>query len=158
LADLETTDDTNNITLNLMDHFLFSEENWLPELSYCRLHAACFYLASLITGQRNTIEQIAASLGEESSFVQQMAGPLAGDEEEVLVVKQILSVSIGDVEEAYALLYERSEILAGLMGEYAVGIEGLPVPKVVVAAEGDERQAWREEENFDVFDEDEGAR
>lgn len=155
LAGLDTTGDTNTITLNLMDHFLFSEDNWLPELSYCKLHAACFCLASLITGQPNTTEQIAASLGEESTFVQQMAAPLTDDEESAMVLQQILGVSIGNVEEGYTLLYDRLEELVGLIGDHVTGIEGLPKPRAVEHEEHVDRVETEKEEadNLDVFHE-----
>lgn len=126
-AGLETDDYTNTITLNLMDHFLFSEANWAPELSYCNLHAACFYFASIVTNKNNTVEEIAKSLGPESAFVQLMASPLADDEDAAAAICEAISVGIADVERGYDLLHERRKELTSLVGEYASALDRLPL-------------------------------
>ena len=155
-VDLETDQDTNTIALNLMEYFLFSSDNWLPELSYCNLHAACFLVASLVTGKRNTIEQIAESLAPESDFIQLVASPLVEDEESAAVVPYLLSVDTTDIENGYALLYERKTQLAGLMGEYASNLANLPLPGPLVEG-GETLAAVNEEENFDLFEEETDA-
>ncbi|KAK3686884.1 hypothetical protein LTR37_019368 [Vermiconidia calcicola] len=149
-AGLETDDDTNTIALNLMDYFLFSEANWLPELSYCRLHAACFLLASLVTGKNNTAEDIAGSLGPDSTFVRAMSAPLAEDDDAAAAIQEVISVNVDDVNVAYGLLHQRREQLAQLMGQYANRIGDLLSPHS--SAEKDEPAAV-EEENFDIFEE-----
>ena len=125
-AQLETDEDTNNIALNIMDHFLFTN-NWLPALSYCTLHAACFLFASRLTGKANSVEQVAESLGPETEFVQLMAS-LGEDEEAVAAIAYTISVDAPAVESGYALLYERKEQLGKLTGVYAAIIAQLPTP------------------------------
>lgn len=149
-ANLETDEDTNIICLNLMDHFLFSADNWLPELSYCKLHAACFLVASLLTGKNNTLEQIAESLGPESEFIQQMAMPLVEDEESAAAIPYLVSIDTNDAENGYNLLYQRRTQLTALVGQYASAMEELPSPTSLV--EKDEPPEDRdEEENLDTF-------
>ena len=151
-AGLETDDDTNTIALNLMDYFLFSEANWLPELSYCRLHAACFLMASLVTGKSNTAEDIAGSLGPDSAFVRAMAAPLAEDDDAAAAILEVISVNVEDVKIAYELLHQRREQLAQLMGQYADRIGDLLLP--LSSMEKEEPAAVEEEEeNFDIFEE-----
>ena len=152
-AGVQTDEDTNTITLNLMDYFLFSEDNWLSELSYCKLHAACFLFASRITGKSNTVEQIADSLGPDSPFVQFISAPLAGDEDSAVAIQYAISVTASEVEDGYALLYERKERLAALMGAYAESLDNLPLlPSMSSGLEEEVRE--EESEDFDVFDDD----
>ena len=130
-AGLATEEDTNTITLNLMDHFLFSNNNnnWLPELSYTRLHAACFLLASRLTGKEDhTVEKIAEALGPESDFIQELVASWGVDEATAAEIQYIISVVPEDVEEAYGLLYERRDQLGELVGQYAVVLVDLPKP------------------------------
>ncbi len=154
LGRLETDEDTNTITLNLMDYFLFSQDNWLPELSYCKLHAACFLFASRVTGKDNTVDQIAHSLGPDSAFVQLTSSPLAGDEESAVAIQCAISVTASDVEDCYALLYERKESLGAVMGDYAGKLDILPIPKLLSRSDGEYVRQY-ENENLDVFDADE---
>jgi hypothetical protein len=134
-----------------MDYFLFSEDNWLPELSYCKLHAACFLFASRITQKSNTVEQIADSLGLDSAFVQLVSAPLAGDEDSAVAIQYAISVTISDIEDGYALLYERKEKLGALMGQYAGSLDLLPIP-VSLSRSGQESVREEECEDFDVFE------
>ena len=151
LSGFETDEDTNTIALNLMDYFLFSPENWLPDLSYCKLHAACFLFASRITGKSNTIEQIAKSLGPDSPFVQLVGSPLAGDEESAAAIQYTISVTATDVEDGYALLYERKEMFGLLLGQYWTELYNLPVPHF--DNEVDDALGEKDEsENWDIFE------
>jgi hypothetical protein len=136
-----------------MDYFLFSEENWLPELSYCKLHAACFFFACRITGKNNAVEDVADSLGPDSPFVQLVSSPLASDEDSAVAIQYAISVTASNVEDGYALLYERKEKLGVLMGEYAGNLDNLRIPASL--SRGLEENAREEEsEDFDVFEED----
>jgi hypothetical protein len=167
-AGLETNHDANTIALNLVDYFLFSEENWLPELSYCKLHAACFLFASHITGLSNTSRQVAASLAPDSEFVQLTAAPLAEDEETALAIQEAISVSLEDVMDGYRLLYDRRAALKEVVGEYEKEISSLPPPDVGLE-NGHIEDSYREggdtvaeeavaeeqvaDDDFDLFDE-----
>jgi hypothetical protein len=154
LSGLETDEDTNIIALNLMDYFLFSPENWLPDLSYCKLHAACFLFASRITGKSNTVDQIAHSLGPDSPFVQLVGSPLAGDEESAVAIQYTISVTGSDVQDGYALLYERKEMFGHLLGQYRTELDNLPVPHF--DSEIDDAPGEKDEsENWDIFEGDE---
>ena len=150
-AGLRTTEDTNILTLNLMDYFLFSPANWLPELSYCRLHATCFLFACHLTGQDNTVEQVANSLGPKSDFVQLVGDPLAGDEESAAAIHAVISVTVTDVEDGYRLLYERKEMFGLLLGQYAAKLDDLPAPLCVDSGR-DCEIAKDEDQNFDLFE------
>ena len=160
-AKLETDEDTNTICLNLMDHFLFTDGKWLPELSYCKLHAACFLFASEVTEKSNTFENVAKSLAPDAAFVQLVAAPLVEDEDSAVAISDVISVDAADAERVYALLYERSEELAGLMGEYGRDCMALPLPmsgkrnesNVVGEESFEEELKVVEDENFDVFEE-----
>ena len=108
-------------------------------------------MASLMTGKKNSIKQIAASLGPDAPFVKTTASPLVGDEESAVEIQYIISVDINDVEMGHALLYERIEQLSRRMGEYAVGISSLPEPATVT---NDTQPAVTpSEEDFDLFEE-----
>ncbi|KAK5171819.1 uncharacterized protein LTR77_003455 [Saxophila tyrrhenica] len=151
---LQTSSDTDAIALNLMDYFLFSEPNWLPELLYCRLHAACFLAASRVTGLSNTAEQIADALGPDSVFVSETAALMAVDEEEAEAIRQSISLDRQEVEDGYRLLYERRNKLAVAMGRYAAEVEKLPTPHSSFRADEEvEKSVDVVEENFDVFEE-----
>jgi hypothetical protein len=113
-----------------MDYFLFSEDNWLLALSYCKLHAACFLFASCLTGLPNTSEQVAASLAPDSEFVQLTAAPLAENEETAWAIQEAISVSLKDVTDGYRLLYDRRDALKEVVGKYEVEISKLPSPDV----------------------------
>lgn len=152
LSNLETDDDTNIVTLNLMDYFLFCPENWLPELSYCKLHAACFLFASRLTGKSNSVDQVADALGPGSKFVQLVGSPLAADEDSAAEVQYMISVAAEDVKDGYALLYLRKEMLAHLLGQYSVGLEALPLPENVIEQEGAVAAGDDASENFDLFE------
>ena len=154
-ARLQTDVDTNTIALNLMDHFLFSDSNWLPELSYCNLHAACFLFASLVTGKANTVEEIARSLRPDAAFVQLMASPLVDDEDSAAAIANTISVDTTDVKRGYTLLYERADELTRSIGEYAPNLKNLPSPTSLIKEEVDN---GIEEENFDIFEEPAEAR
>ncbi len=151
-ADLKTSPDTNVIALNLMDYFLFNKVNWLPELSYCKLHAACFLMASRITEMPNTAERLADSLGPETAFLQEMAALLAVNEDEDAAIRQLMCVDEEAVEDGYRLLYERREKLAVLLGVYADRLDRLPLPKRS-EAEAERDADYVPEEDFDVFEE-----
>lgn len=153
LSGLETGEDTNTIALNLMDYFLFSPENWLPRLSYCKLHAACFLFASRITGKSNTVEEIAAALGPDSEFIKLVGSPLAEDDDSAVAIQYTISVAEPDVEDGYALLYERKEMFTHLVGQYIVNMESLPSP-VSVTETSDTALEDAESENFDVWEDD----
>jgi hypothetical protein len=131
-----------------MDYFLFSEANWLPELSYCKLHAACFLMASRVTGQANSAEQVAGSLGPQTEFIQTMAAPLAEDDDSAIAVPHLIGVDKEDAEHGYALLHERKEQLAEMMGGYAEDVSKLP------QIEGKETEAVEPiaEEDLDLFE------
>ena len=134
-----------------MDYFLFSKDNWLPELSYCTLHAACFLFASRITQKSNTVEQIADSLGPDSAFVQLVSAPLAGDKNSAAAIQYAISVTIVDAEDGYALLYERKEQLRPLVGQYAGYLDNLPRPEPLSRSR-EESVGEEESENFDIFE------
>lgn len=152
-AGLETDEDTTIIALNLMDFFLV-DENWLPELSYCKLHAASFFMASRITEKENTAEHVADSLGPDSAIVQFIAHALSnGDDESAAAIRDMISVTISNVEEGYALLYERKETFAGLIGQYAACLETLPLPRSSMTSL-EEPVVEEEEEDFDTFESD----
>ena len=152
VANLDTDEDTNIIALNLMDYFLFSEENWIPELSYCHLHGACFMMASLITGKSNTAEQIAASLSSESEFVRSMASPLAEDDGSVASIARILGIDTSDVDRGYRILFERRDQLAGLTGNYSDRVANLP-ESVSQVVDQEKDAAVIEEVDFDILEE-----
>ena len=153
LANLDTDEDTNTITLNFMDHFLFSTENWIPELSYCTLHAACFFAASLITGKNNTAEQVASSLGPDSAFIQWMASPLAEDDESAAEIANLISVDVSDLWSGYALLYERRDQLSALVGQYATDFANLPSPEYSSGDQNELDVVEEAEEDLDVYEE-----
>lgn len=134
-----------------MDYFLFSPENWLPDLSYCKLHAACFLFASRLTEKNNTVEQIADALGPDSSFVQLVGSPLADGEEAAAEIQYTISVVTSDVEDGYSLLWERREMFVHLLGAYSAGLDGLPIPSNY---NDEEKPAvdQDEKENFDTFE------
>lgn len=144
---VETDAATNTIALNLMDYFVFSEEHWLPELSFFKLHAACFYVASMVTGKQNKASDVANSLGRDAPLVCTIAELAGEDEYSTAALCDMISVSSEDVEHCYSLLYERREHLAGLMGEYAGNVAKLPVPGVPPPP------VEVEEEDFDQFEE-----
>lgn len=137
-----------------MDHFLFSSANWLPELSYCALHAATFYFVSLLTGlAENTAERVAEALGPESGFVRALVDEtnVFDSEEGKSVVRGVIGVGVEDVRVCYGILYERKEELVGLVGEFADGVRRLPEPESM-ALHGEEEAVGVEEEDLDVFE------
>lgn len=152
-AGLGTDEDTTIIMLNLMGFFV-TDENWLPELSYCKLHAACFFMASRITGKDTTAEQVADSLGPDSTIVQFIAHALSdGDDDSTAAIREVISITASDIEEGYALLYERKEKFATLIGQYALCLETLPVPNFS-GRNPEEPIDEEEEEDFDTFESD----
>lgn len=79
-----------------------------------------------------------------------------GADEEVVrkEVREVIGVTVADVEEGYGILFERKEELRGLVGGYADGIELLPKPRITLVHEEVEDANHAEEENFDLFEED----
>ena len=134
-----------------MDFFLFSPGNWLPELSYCKLHAACFLFASRVAGKNNTGEQIANALSPASEFVKMVGSPLADGEEAAAEIQCMISVAASDVEDGYALLYERRHMFGHLLGQYSIAMDALPIPQSFNAEDG-LAAGQEEDENFDVFE------
>lgn len=137
----------------------------LTDNMQCTLHASAFLFASLITGKSNTPDQIAASLGPDSEFVQWTASPLVEDEESAAKIPFLISVDVNDVENGYGLLYERRERLAALMGEYGVKVDSLPAPEALLTSPRDGEGGrvgslgevgapmGGEEEDWDVYEE-----
>lgn len=126
---LSTNEDTNTITLNLIDHII-KPENWNPNLSYNVLSATCFFFASRITGHhRNTTDRIASAMKVDLSLIEAMAGPQVHYNPVVkLRLMEALRVGAEDVKKGYAILYEHREGLKEFVGEYADRLDVLPSP------------------------------
>jgi hypothetical protein len=141
-----------------MDYFLFSPENWMPELSYCRLHAATFYFASLITGlEENTTERIVEALGPESGFVEALIDETNASDDDAVktAIREVIGVTVEDVEHGYEILYERRHDFVVLVGEYAAALEALSLPRSrsdSVLRADEEIVTVAEEDDLDLFE------
>lgn len=124
---LDHDQDTIVIALNILDHII-RPENWNPELSNNKLSAASFFFASRLTGKKATATQIAGSIWIDPVVVAGMAqseeGPLYNR------MLESLTVNAAQVVQGYEILYAQREGLIGLLGEYAAGIDSLPLPAI----------------------------
>ncbi|KAK5126761.1 hypothetical protein LTR85_009695 [Meristemomyces frigidus] len=105
LGQLNPSEDTETIALNLMDHFL-QAENFLPELWHGLLHAVCFLFAGELTGVENEVEAVAKAVEAHAAGLAEHG---VGD----------LGVSGEGVRKGYVAVLERREQLRELVGAYA---------------------------------------
>lgn len=124
-GNLDHTEDTIIIALNILDHII-RPENWNPELSNNKLSASCFFFACKLTGQTVTAKQVAESVWVHPSMVAAMAqaeeGPLFDR------MLESLTVSAEQVVQGYEILYNQRKSLRELLGSYGDKIAHLPSP------------------------------
>jgi hypothetical protein len=107
LASLDTDDDTERLTLNLIKLTL-ADMDWHPGLSGMVQPVACFLVASILTRRQNLVEDIASSI-------------------------ETFGVGFDELVEGYALLWEWLENMRDVVGAYAERLEDLPEPSLMVA-------------------------
>ncbi|KAK4634799.1 hypothetical protein CLAFUW4_01692 [Fulvia fulva] len=128
-GNLASDSNTEVIALNIMDHII-RPENWDPALTRNVLCAACFYFASMVTGKQNSASSVAASI---SWFWEKHinANP---DPYYAWFAKErdtnLMSVSMDEVEQGYALLWDQQDRLEDLVGDYKQSLAQLPAPAV----------------------------
>lgn len=149
---ISTTDDTNTITLNLIDHII-KPENWNPQLSYNVLSATCFFFASKITGlTRNTPDKIANAMKVDLHLIEAMAGPHVHYNPALRArLEEALRVGPEDVVKGYGILFEQRGGLKEFVGEYAGELEALPGPSELGKMEVQtvmSGMAWKEGEGL----------
>ena len=107
LASLDTDDDTEQITLNLISLTL-AEENWHPGLSGMVQPAACFLIASILTRRQNLVEHVASSV-------------------------EVFGVGFEELVEGYALLWEWRANMAEAVGPFGNRLDDLPEPRLLLS-------------------------
>jgi hypothetical protein len=107
LASLDTDDDTEWLTLNLIKLTL-ADMNWHPGLSGMVQPVACFLVASILTRRQNLVEDVASSI-------------------------ETFGVGFDELVEGYALLWEWRENMRDVVGAYAQRLEDLPEPSLMIA-------------------------
>jgi hypothetical protein len=107
LFSLDTDDDTERLTLNLIKLTL-ADMNWHPGLSGMVQPVACFLVASILTRRQNLVEDVASSI-------------------------ETFGVGFEELVEGYALLWEWRENMRDAVGVYAERLEDLPEPSLMVA-------------------------
>ena len=111
LASLDTDDDTERLTLNLIKLTL-TDMNWHPGLSGMVQPVACFLVASILTGRQNVVEDIASSI-------------------------ETFGVGFEELVKGYALLWEWRDNMRDAVGPYAERLEELLDPSLMIAPQGD---------------------
>ncbi|KAI7170987.1 hypothetical protein KC343_g13775 [Hortaea werneckii] len=106
---LETSEDTDTIALNLMDHFM-QPGNEVPGLRYGILPAASFALACDLTKISKDFERIAQAVRIRVAMCSEMGGELA---------PEALELTGPDVRKDYDVMLERRKELYPLVGGYA---------------------------------------
>lgn len=122
---LDHSEDTITIALNIFDHII-QPENWNPELSNNKLSASCFFFASKLTGKKVKASEVAGSIWMDPSVVAGMSQVSEGPLYDRML--ESLTVSATQVVQGYEILYEQSEGLRDLLGEYGGGLASLPLP------------------------------
>jgi hypothetical protein len=107
LASLDTDDDTERITLNLIKLTL-TDMNWHPGLSGMVQPVSCFLVASILTRKQNLVEHIASSI-------------------------DVFGLGFQELVEGYTLLWEWRENMADAVGAYAERLDDLPDPSLMIA-------------------------
>jgi hypothetical protein len=107
LFSLDTDDDTERLTLNLIKLTL-ADMNWHPGLSGMVQPVACFLVASILTRRQNLVEDVASSI-------------------------ETFGVGFEELVEGYALLWEWRENMRDAVEVYAERLEDLPEPSLMVA-------------------------
>jgi hypothetical protein len=107
LASLDTDEETERITLNLIKLTL-ADMNWHPGLSGMVQPVACFLVASILTRKQNLVEHIASSI-------------------------DVFGLGFGELVEGYALLWEWRDNMGDAVGAYADRLDDLPEPHLMVA-------------------------
>lgn len=125
-GNLDHSEDTLILALNILDHII-RPENWNPELSNNKLSAACFFFACKLTDDKNvTADQIADSIWTDPKIVAEMSQSSEGPLYERAL--ESLSVSAAQVVQGYEILFDQQQGLKDLLGGYAKGLAGLPLP------------------------------
>ncbi|KAI6814356.1 hypothetical protein KC332_g7037 [Hortaea werneckii] len=106
---LDTSEDTDTIALNLMDHFM-RPENEVSGLRYGILPAASFALACNLTKVSKDFEMIAQAVQIRVGMCSEMGVELA---------PEVLELTGADVRKGYALMLERRRELYPFVGGYA---------------------------------------
>lgn len=106
---LDTSEDTDTIALNLMDHFM-QTENEVPELQYGILPAASFALACDLTAISKDFERIAQAVWVRVAMCSEMGFELA---------PEALELTGADVRKGCDVMLERRKELYPLIGGYA---------------------------------------
>jgi len=107
LASLDTDDDTERLTLDLIKLTL-ADMNWHPGLSGMVQPVACFLVASILTRRQNLVEDIASGI-------------------------ETFGVGFEELVEGYALLWEWRANLREAVGAYAERLDDLPEPSLMIA-------------------------
>jgi hypothetical protein len=107
LASLDTDDDTERLTLNLIKLTL-ADMNWHPGLSGMVQPVACFLAASMLTRKQNLVEDIASSI-------------------------ETFWVGFEELMEGYALLWKWRANMRDAVGFYAERLDALPEPSSMIA-------------------------
>jgi hypothetical protein len=89
--------------------FLLSEENFMPELWYGRLHAVCFLLAYKLTEIENNINTVSKAVEAQAAGLMYY-GQFMGPE---------LLVPVEDIQRGIEAVLARREALMGVVGGYA---------------------------------------
>ncbi|KAI6864298.1 hypothetical protein KC343_g13794 [Hortaea werneckii] len=106
---LESSEDTDTIALNLMDHFM-RPDNEVPELRYGILPAASFALACDLTTVSKDFERIAQAVRVRVAMCSEMGFELA---------PEALGLTGADVRKGCDVMLERRRELYPLVGGYA---------------------------------------
>ncbi|SMQ50537.1 unnamed protein product [Zymoseptoria tritici ST99CH_3D7] len=137
---LPTTPSTTTLTLNILDYTI-QPSHWNPLLSANKLSAACFFFASLLSGNPVSATQVAGSSGWcHADYAAALARGGGGAVGEVL---RVLDVSREEVVRGYGVLMGMREGLRGVVGEFEGRLEGLPGVEEVAGWEGREREEGR---------------
>ncbi|SMY24202.1 unnamed protein product [Zymoseptoria tritici ST99CH_1A5] len=137
---LPTTPSTTTLTLNILDYTI-QPSHWNPLLSANKLSAACFFFASLLSGNPVSATQVAGSSGwchaDYAAALARGGGGAVGD------VLRVLDVSRGEVVRGYGVLMGMREGLRGVVGEFEGRLEGLPGMEEVAGWEEREAEEGR---------------
>ncbi|KAI6792076.1 hypothetical protein KC361_g6938 [Hortaea werneckii] len=140
-----TSEDTDTIALNLMDHFM-QPENEVPELRYGILPAASFALACDLTKVSKDFEMIAQAVQVRVAMCSEMGVELA---------PEALELTGADVRRGYGVMLERRRELYPLVGGYAQELAHL-VRTVLGLEEVDEEFRHRSRERGEARGEERG--
>ncbi|KJX93451.1 hypothetical protein TI39_contig4312g00003 [Zymoseptoria brevis] len=140
-GNLPTTPSTTTLTLNILDYAI-QPSHWNPLLSANKLSAACFFFASLLSGNPVTATQVAGSSGW---CHREYAAALArgGGKGGVEGVLRVLDVGREEVVRGYGVLMGMREGWRGVVGEFEGRLEGMPGVEEVAEWEEREREEGR---------------